>query len=317
MPSKVYLKTFSRKQSIRVAGFFCLAALKLLRHLPTNFLHSIFKWTLPAYFWIRRGQANRLRKCFVASTFSNELTLQSYYRMRLRLFLIELRQHGRPFEPGLVTIKGDSHYRLALASERPVVLLGIHAGLLERLHQVPEPPKGRPFLILTARAFANALSEFMASGRKRDGKDIIWMGSHRYTNPLAGQHLAAGLRLILKKNGVLAIMVDQNPRPELGQDFLMLWDKISIAYPARLLEFLNRKNCLFLPVSTFLQSDGTSVFTFHPAWNPIGEKKGKSSPEILDRINLQHRLRGFIESAIFQAPQQWNWSYPKIQAPSI
>ncbi len=316
MPSKAYLKTIGRQQTIRVAGFFCLAALKMLRHLPTNSLHSIFKLTLPVYFWIRRGQVNRLRKCFAASAISNDLTLQSYYRMRLRLFLIGLRQHGRPYEPGSVTVLGDRHYRLALTSERPVVLLGIHAGLLELLHQVPGAPKGRPFLVLTAPAFANALSEFMATGRKRDGKDVIWMGSQRNGNPLDGQNLVSGLRLIIKKKGVLAIMVDQNPRPELGQDFLMLWDKISIAYPARLLEFLNRTNCLFVPVSTFLQSNGTCVFTFHPAWNPIEEKKEKSGPEILDRINLQHRLRGFMESVIFQAPQQWNWSYPKIQAPS-
>ncbi len=317
LPSKVYLKTFSLKLGSRFVGFLCLATLRVLTQLPPNFLHSIFHWTIPIYFWIRRKQVQRLRKCFTVSPFSQDLNLLSYYRMRLRLFLIGLRQHGRSLEPGSITVFGDSHYKSALTSGRPVVLLGAHAGLLELLHQVPLAPKGRPFLILTAPAFTDALSKFMAAGRKRDGKDVIWMSAHRYTNPVAGKGLAAGLRLLLKENGVLAMMVDQNPKPELESDFLLLWDKISITYPARLLEFLSNSNCLFVPVSTFLQANGKSVFTFHPPWNPLGRKNVKSSPETLDRINLRTWVRGFMESTISQAPQQWNWSYPKIQAPSI
>jgi lauroyl/myristoyl acyltransferase len=233
--------------------------------------------------------------------------------MRLQLFLGGLHQHGRPIPTKSVLVSGEAYYKQALDTGRPVVLLGLHAGLLELLHQIPATPPRRPFLILTAPAFSTALSKFMAQGRAKEGKEVIWMRSQRNKRPLIGWDLATGLRSVLKRSGVFALMVDQNPQPELERDILILWNGISVAYPARLLDFLSRSGCLFVPVSTFLQDDGCSHFTFHPTWDQTEVKTSSLGETTPNLPSLQVRIRNFLETSIAQAPEQWNWSYPKTK----
>jgi lauroyl/myristoyl acyltransferase len=228
--------------------------------------------------------------------------LGAYYRMRLRLLLRGIRLHGRAIEPDSVIISGEKNYRSALASGRPVALLGLHAGVLELLHRLPNAPQDRPFLILTAPAFAPALSAYMARGRERNGKSVLW---NRPLNTLSrpraygGRSFTVGLRDAVKSKGVLALMADQHPGPEEDAQYLHLWDRLRVPYPARLLDFLAAKGFLFLPVSTLLRPDGKSDFNFHAAW---------------DAADLRSNLQAFLEERISAAPDQWNWSYPKVSA---
>jgi lauroyl/myristoyl acyltransferase len=221
--------------------------------------------------------------------------------MRLRLLLAGLSAHvqANGASPP-ARMEGWERYRAALASDRPLALIGLHAGLWEELHRAPQAPEGRPFLILTAPAFSPPLTAFMARGREGGGKGILWIGSE------GNRGLEAGIRAVVSRRGVLAMMADQHPGP--GEtEWISLWDRIRVPYPARLLRLLAAKHFLFLPVSTRLTADGSSCFRFHPAWDlPCETGTG------MDR-KLACKVRDFLETAISAAPDQWNWSYPKIR----
>lgn len=226
--------------------------------------------------------------------------------MRLGLLLRSLRLHGKPVPRGSVHVTGWEYYRKALENARPVALLGLHAGVLELLHRVPEAPPDRPFLILTAPAFAPALTAFMAKGRERDGKSVVWNRKPAGAARLPGFGLASGLRSVVKSKGVLALMADQLPGPASETDYLYPWNRLRVPYPSRMLDFLVGNGFHILPVSTSLRADGKSDFRFHAAWDPEAGPAGKD--------DLQTYLRAFLEQGIAQAPEQWNWSYPKIMA---
>lgn len=218
------------------------------------------------------------------------------------MLLLGLKSHGRGAGNGLSAlgaretdpgprVEGMQHYLAAMESDRPVALIGLHAGLFEELHRVPPPAPGKPFFILTAPAFSPPLTGFMARGRERNGKRILWIGSK------GPRGLKAGLRGAIAGKGVLALMADQHPGPSGDCEFLSLWGKVKAPYPGRLLRFLADRDFLFVPVSTRLEADGTSVFRYHAALQ-------EPTPE---------SIRGFLEAAIAAAPDQWNWSYPKIR----
>ena len=258
---------------------------------PVPFTQALLSPFLIPYRLTRRRHAERLRACFTASPFADRLSLGGYYRIRLRLLLLGLRSHGRAVTATFPRIEthGEDYYAKALASGRPVALLGLHAGPWELLHRLPPAPADRPFAIATAPAFAPALTAFMAEGREGDGKRILWVGE-------AGpKGLESGLRDILATKGVLALMVDQVPGPAEECEYLGLWGSIRTPYPGRLLRFLEARGCVFVPISVRLGPDGAAL-KYHGAWDAAG-------PE---------RARRFLEEAIAAAPDQWNWSYPKV-----
>ena len=266
-------------------------ALRALGGLPPSISRPLAIPALPFYRSLRRRHLARIRACFAASPFAASLGPGAYYRRRLELLLLGLRAHGRNVTAAFpqVEIEGEPAYAQALASGHPVVLLGLHLGPWELLHRLPPAPEGRPFAIVTATAFAPALTAFMAGGRERGGKRVLWIGK-------AGpQGLQAGLRSCLAANGVLAVMADQHPGPAETCEWLRLWGRIRIPYPGRLLRFLERRGCLFVPVSARMAGN-SAVLRYHGIWPAAG-------PE---------RVRAYLEAAIAAAPDQWNWSYPKV-----
>jgi hypothetical protein len=261
-----------------------------LRTLPYPVSHACLQPGAVAYRLFRGGQGAKVRARIAASPPSLRLDAASYYRRRLELLLRGLRAHGAEVTRGFPPVReeGREAYLEALASGRPVALLGLHAGPLELLHRVPPAPAGRPFLILTAPAFAPALSEFLAWGRERDGKRILWAGSR------GGPSLETGLRACLERRGVLALMADQYPGPPADCEWIELWDRLRIPYPARLLRFLENRGCLFVPVSARLEAHSARI-RYEGPWG--------TAPKAW--------IRDFLERAIAAAPDQWNWSYPK------
>lgn len=240
---------------------------------------------LPAYPRLRAAQARRLAALFAASPFAGSLTVEAYYRARLGLALRSLDLHGRALRPGEAAVEGRRNYLEAAASGRPVALLGLHLGVVELLHRIPEAAPGRPFGILTAPGFSRPLTAFMRRGRERDGKHV-----------LPNRGMGPGLRALTRGKGVLAAMADQAPGP--AGTCLDLWDRIRVPYPARLLEFLGRHDFRLVPVATRLEADGTSTFRFGEPFDAGGGAAG--------------RVRAFLEEGISWAPDQWNWSYPKV-----
>ena len=264
--------------------------LRVLRRLPLPLTLALARPALSLYPRLRPAHARRLRARFAASPF-RELDLKGYYRARLELMLRGLRAHGRELPPGsLGEVAGSGHYRAALASGRPVALLGLHLGVVELLHRVP-PAGGRPFVIVTAPAFSPALTAYLARGREREGKRVAVNGA-----------AAPGLRAVLRRNGVLALMADQYPGR--AEDYLELWGgRLRVPYARRLLALLLREGAWLLPVSTRLERDGRSSFRFHAGWGGADAAPGA----------LETRLARFLEEAVAAAPEQWNWSYPKIR----
>lgn len=267
-----------------LTGNLAVTLLRALRSLPPGLAAGALSPLLPLYPHFRPRQAGRLERLFAASPFAGRLTLASYYRARLRLMLRSLHLHGRALRPGEIRAEGGEHYQAALAAGRPVALVGLHMGVVELLHRFPEKPPDRPFLIMTAPAFSRGLTDYLAWGRERDGKRV-----------LSNKGVGNGVRTVLSENGILALMADQVP--DSPDNFLDLWGKVRIPYPARILDLLIRQGCLMIPVSTRLETAGTSTCRFHAA--------------LPDGAGLAAALRGFMEDAIAWAPEQWNWSYPK------
>ncbi len=283
--------TSSPSLIVRSAGFLAVLCLRALGAVPVPLSQALLSPFLIAYRISRRRHGARLRACFAASPFADRLSPGGYYRLRLRLILLGLRAHGRAVTATFPRIDahGEAFYANALASGRPVVLLGLHAGPWELLHRLPPAPADRPFAIATAPAFAPALTAFMAEGREGDGKRILWAGA-------AGpKGLESGLRNILASKGVLALMVDQVPGREADCEYLELWGSIRTAYPGRLLRFLEARGCVFVPISVRLGPVGVAL-KYHGAWDAAGPEP----------------VRLFLEESIAAAPDQWNWSYPKV-----
>ncbi|HLP43551.1 MAG TPA: hypothetical protein VK465_18765 [Fibrobacteria bacterium] len=273
------------------AGHAAVAGLEALRAAPPALSRSALGALLPAYPRLRPAHARHLAALFAASPFAEELTLQAYYRARLDLLLRNLQVHGRPVSEAFpqVEVEGKETYARALARGRPVALLGLHAGPLELLHRLPETPTGRPFALVAAPAFAPALTGWLAAGREREGKRMARTGVR------GDQGLLVALRAVLEARGVLAVMVDQHPGSADAHEILTLWGRIQSPYPGRLLRLLERRGCVFVPVSVRLKDSG-ACFRYHGIWDGAG-------PE---------RVRTFLEEAIASAPIQWNWSYPKL-----
>jgi len=300
----------------RAAGWVAVAALSGLRLLPVDTAYALLSPLLILYPRIRRGQARRLRACFEASPFPGTLDLDVYYRSRLRLLLQGLKMHGEA-APGAapelenMRIEGLPYYAKAAEGRSPVALVGLHSGLFELLHRIPQAPDGRPFLILTAEAFSPPLTGFMAGGREIGGKKILWVGGKR------DRGLERGLRAVAAGKGIIALMADQHPGGAGEIEKLDLWGRIAVPYPARLLRFLAMRGFILVPVSTRVEGNGNVRFRFHPAWNQIPPLPAEPAGTGIDRDSLladelPGRVRRFLEEAIAAAPEQWNWSYPKV-----
>jgi lauroyl/myristoyl acyltransferase len=320
------------KFAIAAAGRVCVACLSALRRLPSGVTGRLLSPALRLYPLLRPRHAARLKACFAAAPLRGPLSLRDYYSTRLRLMLRGLAFHGKPFPaaaPGAETGKsdrqagadlaasahewtpelrvivyGERHYREALERNQPIALIGLHAGMVELLHRIPEAPEGRPFLILTAPAFSPPLTRFMARGREMEGKRILWVGKSEARGGQRG--LEQGLRSVIASKGVLALMADQHPGPADECEYLMLWDRVRVPWPARLIRFLAAQGFQCLPVSTRMMREdaatgpegpmATARFEFHPVL-PQADAEG---------------IRAFLEKAIAEAPEQWNWSYPKV-----
>ena len=248
-----------------LAGFAVVAMLRILGLFPPRFIVALGTPWLPIYAILRR-------KSF------------TYYHMRLHLAALSLRHLTGHWNDCPTPIEGEEHYLIALASGKPVALLGWHQGPVELLHHVPPVPKdGRPFFIATAQGFTPLLTRLMRQGREQPGKQTVLVNEQ-----------SPALRTWVRQQGVLAVMVDQVPgTPE---DWFSLWQgEVEIPYPKKLLDWMRDQDAVFIAVSARLKNHDSILFRYEPV---------QPDAEGLQRL---------METAIAEAKDQYNWSYPKIR----
>ena len=259
-----------------LAGLISTAALRLLGTLPPGVIVALGSPLLPFYALIRPQTKRRLRSLPVP------VPTLPYYRMRLRLAALSLRHLTNHPNDLTVRIEGEEHYHAALASGKPVALLGWHQGPVELLHRIPPASNDdRPFYILTAEAFSLALTGLLKQGRTQPGKTMV--DSDR----------SAALRDFIRRNGLLAVMVDQVPGDP--SDFFSLWNgSVKIPRTGELLEWLRNQGSLLVAVTVSLEKEDTVLFRYHP-------------------VNGLEDLEALLEKSLAENPLQYNWSYPKIR----
>lgn len=272
-------------------GRLSVGLLNAIGRLPVRWSFALGRLLLPLYVPFRVGTRSRLRNLPLP------VEPRAYYRMRLRLALLSLRQLLGREDAGTIGVEGSGLYADALASGNPVVLLGWHQGPVELLHRIPARNAQRvadrhPFSVMTASAFSPALAEWMARGRTAEGISVI--------RPAESSRISA-LRAWAKAEGpsrVLAVMIDQVPGVPEG--FWSLHDgAIRIPRPERLLAWIARQRAECLAVSVRLEPGDRIVFRYD-----------RVRPDVW-KEDLSHML----ESAIARAPEQYNWSYGKIVVP--
>ena len=261
------------------AGFLAVTTLKILALLPPGIIVALGTPLLPVYALFRIQTRRRLKHAGVRFPPPPPF---AYYRTRLKLAALSLRHLTGKHDDMPVQVEGEDLYDAALATGKPVVLLGWHQGPVELLHHLPYND-GRPFYIITAAGFASPLSRLLEQGRERNGKQVV-----------ASEDVQHALRNLARKSGVLAVMVDQVP----GQpsDFFSLWnDTVQIPRTSELLAWLKNHEALFLAVTVQLEKNDSILFRYLPV-----EADEKS-------------LGLLLEKSLEENPSQYNWSYPKIR----
>ncbi len=265
-----------------------MAWIRFLQKCPIRLTSFILSLLLPCYFLLRSSHIKKvslqLKKCFPA------LTIRSYYHRRLYLYLMNIQLHGRPLNKSKIQFLQKENYDQALTQNRPIILLGLHAGLFEFLHKAPAKPLNKDFYILTAKAFADPLSTYMRNGREIEGKKILWNTGETWR-----------LRKVLRTNSILALMIDQFPSQ--SNENLKLWNCLSLPCSTHLLQLCLQYKALLIPISTYLDPQNQPILKFHSAFS-----LADASSESLIKF-----MQAFLEEAIAKAPLDWNWSYPKLK----
>ena len=275
------LKRIARRSAATTAGHAAVLVLRVLTRLPWTLIRALGEAALPVYAILRARPRPNL------ACLRPPLPPLAYYRARLRLAWLSLR-HASGLADGCEhRVEGAAEFDAALASQRHVVLLGWHQGPVELLHAIPARHlrargNGVPCYVLTASAFAPALSDWMAARRAQEGVTVLRPEDR------------AGLRAFAREGGVLAVMADQVPgTPE---DRIPLRDGLTAPYPVRLLEWLAPLHPAFLSVA--VRVDGNVI---------------RFRYDTLDADHLKASLSARITESLRFAPEQYNWSYGKIK----
>jgi lauroyl/myristoyl acyltransferase len=287
------------------AGYTAVTVLTVFARLPLRASNALGETLLPAYALLRmrtRKVLSALGRCGI------RVSPLAYYRMRLRLALLSLRHNSNLNDGCTHHVQGRDLFEAALATGRPVVLLGWHQGPVELLHRIPaedlkriDQGAGRTVTLMTASAFSPVLADWMASGRAGDLTRVIRPGDTQ------------GLRAWARESGVLAVMVDQVPATP--DAWISLWnDTIHMPWPRRLMAWLCLQNPVFLTVSTRWRRGRHIIFEYE-ALSRIPERGTNLTDgrEPITEHDIKHGVTMGMARALAQAPEQYNWSYRKIR----
>jgi hypothetical protein len=267
-------------------GLLAVALLEILGRLPPALPFALGSALLALYAPFRFRTRERLRRL------DPPVEALAYYRMRLRLALMSARRDtvengiriegGAIFEDALL-FGNTSENTSGKAPGKPVLLLGWHQGPVELLHEVPaKAARGRSCFVMTASAFSPVLAEWMARKRRRAGVTVI---RPEETDALRGW---------ARDGGVLAVMVDQVPgKPE---EWLSLpRSGARVPWPGRFVDWAIARHPEVFAVTARLEN-GRVVFRY-----------ARVEPQ-----SIKATIGMLMDDALQQAPEQYNWSYPKV-----
>ena len=233
-----------------LAGLLVVAALKLLGSFPPNLIVAIGTPFLLLYIPIKRNVRRRFREINSLVPFDMPSSL-TYYRMRLRLTALSLRHLMGHEHDVSIQVEGEECYASALATGKPVVLLGWHQGPVELLHRLPPlASDDKAFYIFTGKGFSPIFTRLLHKGRKQNGKQSV-----------EPKDQAAALRSWSRRRGLIAVMMDQVPGKP--REWLSLWNgAVEIPIPQNLLEWMREREAIFIAVSVRLENDGPVLFRY-------------------------------------------------------
>lgn len=295
--------------SKELLGFFCIALLKTLNHIPKKILSIAFSILLPFYLKVRRKHIHRVSTLLkevealftgpkrdgyafnqISSSLPTEITkhspiLSSYYETRFLIALNTLQYWNLPpvkrVLPTCIQVEGLAYYESVLKSNQPILAFSIHTGLFESLHDqlaVHAQPFKKNCHTLIAPTFSNNLTRQLETWRGQPGKKLVY--------PM---HNLKAMKEWIQHQDVLAVMIDVNTKSIKLP--IKLWGKVSLPFDWNLFSWAAKQNTVFLPLYSIMGPVNTVVFE-EPLLAPT-----------------PHQIKTWVEKIVEQNPLQWNWSY--------
>lgn len=255
----------------------------LLASLPWQLDRWLFRILYPVYFWLHRREHARiavhlnqagLRPCpSVAQVYEN-LFVNGMDSLR---FL-----QGKHETLRRVHIVNRALLQSALDTGTPVVAVSIHSGAFEMLHR-SLGEFGRPVHLIT--------SDFPDAALTRTLRALRSTRQIQVYNPAEAPQV---LRHLLRKKGILALMLDQSRDPQ-----------------GNIVELLGRRTRLFFRLPQEASKLGATVISFRTM------RRGSSHLVKFETIysaltppkEIEHELTQEIERWIVENPEQWAWNY--------
>lgn len=269
-------------QSIKLLGFHLLGNMLCLW--PWQLDRLLFRCLFPLYSILHRQESARIEAHLDNASIQPRPPVSSIYENLFINGMDSLRYlHGKKETVGRVHIVNRSVLQQALNSGSPVVAVSIHSGAFEMLHR-SLAQFGRPVHLITSEFRSAALTRYLRALRSTPQVKVY--------NPTEAPQV---MRHLLRKNGILALMLDQSRDP-IGNT----------------VELLGRHTRLFYRLPQEASKMGATIVTFRTCrrGNSHVVKFETLYPAKMPPKELERELTTEIERWILENPEQWAWNYP-------
>ena len=103
---------------------------------------------------------------------------------------------GEKSLPWETIVEGEIHFKQALSSHQIIVLVGIHLGVIEASHALPNSIGDRPFYIAMTPTFSIRFTNWLIKKRSKKNKKTVLLNSSNES--------VFALRQLFRENGILA-----------------------------------------------------------------------------------------------------------------
>lgn len=244
----------------------------------------------------KKKEFKRVQKHLDQLNLSHQFKAKDYYHELLTNSLFALKfflSKKTCFNHKQIDVQNYQIYLEALKKDQPLLVLSIHQGSFELLHQVLEQ-KNKTVHTMTAPFGWDKIDQLIRKLRSRPNLKM------NYPN-----ELKEVLRFVISKNHVLALLMDQGK----GE-------------PSDTINILNHHLSIYLALPKLLIKKNTNII-FHRTWREKingkdihiirfekfieNSKQNPITKEILLKEAEKH-----INKCIIEHPDQWVWSYPKL-----
>jgi len=269
-------------QSVKLLGFHLLG--KMLCLWPWQLDRLLFRCLYPLYSISHPQERARIEAHLDHASIQPRPPVTSIYENLFINGMDSLRYlHGKKETLARVHIVNRSLLRQALDAGSPVVAVSIHSGAFEILHRCLAQ-FGRPVHLITSEFRNAALTRYLRALRSASQVKVY--------NPTEAPQV---MRHLLRKSGILALMLDQSRDP-IGNT----------------VELLGRRTRLFYRLPQEACRMGATIVTFRTCrrGNSHVVKFENLYPAQTPPKELERELTAEIERWILENPEQWAWNYP-------